>query len=758
MDNTTILYNAIQRVYRGAIVGFIRETFDAPSFGGIELIRKVNAKVNPTTGRTYWEDVKAAAEERRSGGTGELSTVIRDEYELIGVEHLYGIFEKYFDTLCKAHSSKPKKEKSQARETILRWIKQVKNVRDPVSHPVTEDISYEDSYNTIYIAKKILDFCALPEAAAKVQRLQKSLLGGFTFEDEQTLTDLPPPDEVVMDFVGRHSELSSLNDWLMSQRSRRWALSGEGGKGKSAIAFAFARSISRRNDHKLDGVFWMSAKRRRFVEGRSVLIDRPDFWDKHSAIKAILGFFGENSVDEEAEVKAIRLLNELPSLLVIDDIDTVENEGEDAIQFLVMTVPEKTKSCVLVTSRRAIFGMANLTTQVTGLISSDAEEFIKSRCDLMGIPASPVLNLVDRIIDVTDGSPLYIEDLLRLSQTGLDIERALGLWKEKRGLEARKYAIQREFDALEEDAKYILLALSVNGSCDLALLTAGLDWGDERLASALQQLRNMFLMPMKQKDGSTLALGQNTQSLVREVFSGTEAFRRVERNIKSVAGELKTSHAESKSVESILKQARYLSHTQDHREAENILIQALSDFPGRSDIHATLAWIQRRSKDYASARMNFQRAHVLGNCNADAYWHWSEMEAFNQEWGSSSQAAEYGLEKYTHDQGLLFRHGYALHRQGRELIIEGDDEGGRRLALKADRQLRQALGRGDDVDRNYTLIFQIYRAIVLNLEALGDLKSLSMILSEWSKRCPEDDVCKSEMQRLHGRFPGMAVR
>lgn len=758
MDNTTLLYSAIQRVYRNAIVDHIREVFEEPGLGGIELVRGIFAKVNPSSGRIYWEDIKASAEERRSGGTGELSTAIRDEYDLIGVEHLYGIFDKYFDILCKAHASKPKNEKTQSRQTLLRWIKQVKNVRDPVSHPVEEDISYEDAYNTIYVAKKVLDFCGLAGSASQIQRLQKILLGGITLEKEQTLTELPPPDEVVMDFVGRHNELSALNQWLASQRSRRWALSGEGGKGKSAIAYTFARSVSRRSDHQLDAVLWMSAKRRRYVEGKTVLIDRPDFWDKSSALTTILGFFGEECTDQGlAEGKAITLLNDFPSLLVVDDIDTVEDEGEDAIQFLVMTIPELTKSIVLITSRRAIFGVANVTTQVAGLGAADAEDFIKSRCDLMGLAAGPILDLKDKIVESTDGSPLYIEDLLRLTQTGLEIERALGLWKEKRGLEARKYAIQREFDQLEEDSKYVLLALSVNGPCSYGVLAAGLDWGDDRLTSALQQLRKMFLMPTKGKDGATLALGQNTQALVREVYSGSEAYRRVERNVKSIGGKLKISVSENLSVDNILRQARFLSHKHDHDAAELILLEAVTNFPARSDIHANLAWTQRRKKDFASARMNFQRAHDLGDCNADAYWHWSEMEASNQEWGASASAAAQGLTKFPYDQGLLFRKGYALHRQGRELVAEGDEDNGKKLAVKADHQLRQALKGGDDSGRNYTLIYQIYRALVLNLEALQNLESLALVLGEWSRACPEDDTCRSEMKRLRSKFLSLPV-
>jgi hypothetical protein len=113
MDNTTILYNSIQRIYRSAMVDLIRSTLEAPRSGGIEAVRKLFAKKNQESGRTQWEEIKSAAEQRRSGGTGELSTPIRDEYELIGVEHFYNIFQAHFDLLCPVHAKKSKGEKNQ---------------------------------------------------------------------------------------------------------------------------------------------------------------------------------------------------------------------------------------------------------------------------------------------------------------------------------------------------------------------------------------------------------------------------------------------------------------------------------------------------------------------------------------------------------------------------------------------------------------------------------------------------------------------
>ncbi len=754
MDNTTLLFNAIQRTYRNAIVELIRVTFSL-QFGdrAIEEV-KTPFGSKDENGRTQWENIKSAAHERRSGGTGELSTPIRDEFELLGVERFFNVFEKYFEHLCPTHSQKPPKEKAQAKQTLTGWMKQIKNIRDPVSHPVTDDISYDDSVQVLYCARKTLDFCGLPTASQQIIRQQSKLLGGITQEAEKTFTALPPADEVVMDFVGRHSELAVLNDWLSANTSHRWALSGEGGKGKSAIAYAFAKSVASRDDHGLEAVLWMSAKRRRFVEGTTILVDRPDFHDQQSAVEAILRFYAEPTDGDDPIARALGLLTDFPSLLVVDDIDTVEGEGEDAIRFLVMTIPERTRSKVLITSRRALFAMANLTTQIQGLTPNDAEQFIKIRCDWMGIDISEAMAAKEKMLEVTDSSPLFLEDLLRLAQTGIGIERAIGLWAEKRGTEARKYAIQREYDQLDGDAKQVLLALTIQGPCSADDVMRGLDWQSERLADAMQQLRKMFLVPTTKASVNVqwLALNRNIQILVSEVFRDSENYRRTERTMKAAAGKLRTKRPENENVARILSRARLLSSQYRVAEAEVEVQAALTKYPGRADVHATIAWLQKKNNDFASARMNFNRAHELGCNERDAYWHWADLEAANDEWTASASAAELGIQKFGDEQGLLFRLGYALHRQGRELILEGDSSAGTKLCGKAQEKLERARDIQNSEARNYTLRNQIYRAIALNLEALGDGGILARHFAQWQRECPNDHNCETEYQRLRLQF------
>jgi hypothetical protein len=99
----------------------------------------------------------------------------------------------------------------------------------------------------------------------------------------------------------------------------------------------------------------------------------------------------------------------------------------------------------------------------------------------------------------------------------------------------------------------------------------------------------------------------------------------------------------------------------------------------------------------------------------------------------------------------------AIVRDDTETIQKWTDLYRNKLATKADRILRQALKRGDDETRNYTLIYQIYRAIVLNLEGLEDMVSLRRILDEWSSAYPEDDTCRSETMRLRAKFPSLTA-
>jgi hypothetical protein len=104
--------------------------------------------------------------------------------------------------------------------------------------------------------------------------------------------NLPPCEEVIIEFIGRREELAILHRWFKDPSRKRWLLTGYGGKGKTAIAYEFASRVIAEAPKEFANVLWLSAKERRFREGNIQEIASPDFWDLPSLLDAILRGYG----------------------------------------------------------------------------------------------------------------------------------------------------------------------------------------------------------------------------------------------------------------------------------------------------------------------------------------------------------------------------------------------------------------------------------------------------------------------------------
>lgn len=172
-----------------------------------------------------------------------------------------------------------------------------------------------------------------------------------------------------------------------------------------------------------------------------------------------------------------------------DDIDSIERADEDAIEYFTFAVPQS-KSKVLITSRRTLFGMANTTTQVEGFSESDVGRFITSRCTLFNLDRQMFTSqLVKELVAATEGSPLNIEDLIRLMAI-VPPKEAIKVWANKQGQEARKYALGRELDMLSREARHVLIAACLyNGAVSYPELRAVTGYGDQCLSDGLAELQ-----------------------------------------------------------------------------------------------------------------------------------------------------------------------------------------------------------------------------------------------------------------------------
>jgi len=714
-DNDSICYQGIQRVYRNAVVNFFRTNLSLLFPTDFEA--KIKALFKPDE----WSGIEEAAAVSRKAQ--ELSAEVKDNLDLLGVNHFFNIFDKFFNDLVDPETDNKSADKKRKKQNLLGWVRSIKNLRDPLSHPAEEEFSYEDAFVMLDCARRVLLVLNLADDAQTVKKHMEGLKGAPLSDPDglRTLeTRLPPRESIVVEFIGRGDETEVLWTWFDDPVSKRWALSGDGGKGKSAIAYNFALEVASKAPAPFQAVFWLSAKKKMFVDGTVVSIGNPDFHDLDSVISAILSCYGwSDEISHPLETKrnrCIQLLNEFPCLLIIDDVDSLESENENAIEFLGLEVPS-TRSKVLFTSRRVIFGMGGTTTRVEGMIKDDADRFILSRCKLMELdPGSFGKDIVAKIFSVTDRSPLYMEDLLRLTAV-MPISDAISLWKEKGGKDARKYALGRECEQLYPSAQKVLFTACIcPGPVSFPEIEAIVGISSDELSSALGELQKIFLFPKPKiiEGEQRFEVNTNTRTLVREVYGTSDGYIR----LANVHGALSSGiHASGRGdIAAIIRQVLFLVRGQKHNEAETLLINALHKYTENVDLLGILGWVYRTWKPIrlTDAREKYARAAQLKNTHEDMYFHWARMECDQSEWTKAYTAADKGLILIPDSKRLKYLSGYSRSRIGRELAQSFAPEKAHKYFLDAKRILESIISDksvSSEWDRNTTS--DAFRALVI---------------------------------------------
>ncbi len=194
-------------------------------------------------------------------------------------------------------------------------------------------------------------------------------------------------------------------------------------------------------------------------------------------------------------------------------------------------------------------------------------------------------------------------------------------------------------------------------------------------------------------------------------------------------------------------------HKQDG--AEQLLKNALVKYPSDPNLLAFLAWVYKASEPprIADARENFKRASELNCKNVEMYKHWARMEIEQHEWTRAAEAAERGLKWNADNREVLYAAGYARSRLARELTGGLHHERARRENENAHRLLERALKSPEKLEiGERRLNSDIYRALVLNCDALGDVPGVYKYLDLWLSEHPDHDNAWSEHSRLSEKY------
>jgi tetratricopeptide (TPR) repeat protein len=311
-------------------------------------------------------------------------------------------------------------------------------------------------------------------------------------------------------------------------------------------------------------------------------------------------------------------------------------------------------------------------------VGEEADEFIDTRIRIMGLdPAIFSRGVRSEILLATEGSPLYIEDLLRLCAIGVRPHEAVQRWRMSSGDEARKYALAREFEKLSRGARLVLIAASLNpvpvSLIDLRLIT---NLTDDVLLAAVDELQRLYLVPKPRliEQVERFDLNLNVAALVRTVTTNTPEYREIEGAIAQLSQDVVARGRQRQDVLQYLRQGVGLARAGEQDKAESVLQAGLTAHPNEADILGQLGWLYSRWRPRprrADARVFFKRAAEMKCRQRDMYVHWADMEIKAFDHPAALAAIDAGLARRPDDPHMLRRDGYVRTKVAAELRAQG---------------------------------------------------------------------------------------
>lgn len=738
-DRDTIVYNAL-RVLRNSVLAYVRPRLVA------EFGEESDTKIRLLF-QKEWDEIERSAATAQQAGSVDRVPV--DALDHLSVNHLATLVEKWWDLLAPDSKLDPQLSRRQ-RSNLVQWLRELTGIRNPVAHPSEESLALPDALRAVDSAHRIAALLGL-DAKTKLQAIWYALVDNSADEEIKSLVvdELPSRELITTEFVGREDHLADLFRWLSDPDRRTWLLAGDGGKGKTTVAYEFAtRARPVLPQFDLCGTLWLSAKRRRFMEGETVPLMSTDFFDLDSVLNCILDRLGVGT-DHDLDLRERRqicreLLDEFPVLIVADDIDSLEGTEEEAIEFLVHDVA-RTRSKVLMTSRRQHFGLGGCTTQIEGLDETEVGDLVQRRAPALGIDLTQVnVRTIREIRNITDGSPLYIEDLLRFARF-YSLKRAISEWSGRGGDAAREYSMRRELEKLSDNATLCLGVLAFADepiSLEECAVVAGL--ADADAMSALEELSrwNLAMKPGLIEDIPRFACSRNLAKLMRGALEGSDQELRIKNGIKGVQG----GAVASSRVRAWNQQAVVLKQRGQQDAAEETLLAGLKEVPNSAEIYSQLGWLYSKwepAPRTTEASEVFRKAKTLGAMSRHLYAHWATMELQNQEFRHAADLCEEAVETVGRSDYYLWRLGGQAYTQLGSLYEHGLATDNARKSFKRAREMlrkSQDLAQTDG-DRSKALNYRYKLARVQR-----DQDAMRRVLEEWERLLPDDPYRESVLR------------
>ncbi|MDQ0481537.1 RNA-binding domain-containing protein [Guptibacillus hwajinpoensis] len=279
----------------------------------------------------------------------------------------------------------------------------------------------------------------------------------------------PPPP--YYKFFGRNNEIDKIYAELIDHhKNYLLSLTGDGGIGKTSIAYKVADQIKKNiddTDSKFDDVIWISAKDQRiyFDERRELYREFNSLEDLYNKILLIFydGAFIQNLEFSKKEEHVNQALEGTSFFIVLDNLELFSNDELTALHNFIKNTPMGHK--FLLTSRHDLrvqefipiqrFGKELTKVYITGLIKdlalNDNEMLVRKQIE----------NHFNEFYSLTNGNPLYIKFFISQMARKRDISDILN----RRNLEGEKplkaYCFDSTLNSLNAKELLLMYSLSV---------------------------------------------------------------------------------------------------------------------------------------------------------------------------------------------------------------------------------------------------------------------------------------------------------
>jgi tetratricopeptide (TPR) repeat protein len=247
-SSNALVYDAIQRVYRNAVVDRIRSGMQAAYPDGYET--RVTSQFDT------WDDIVSAA--ARSAVTGVVAHPHEDVFDYLDVSHFPVLLNNFFGVLAPVEGLSLA-QINELKRQVVSYAREIKTIRDPLSHPGTSDIGVFDAFRAVDSASRALRVLGLAEAAADIEPLRlEVLIQSYIDYHLPTASAVGPlvVGEVPRGAPGFLTRAALADQLARSSPGVPVVVTGMPGVGKTQIAAEYARS---RIDARWRLVAWINA-------------------------------------------------------------------------------------------------------------------------------------------------------------------------------------------------------------------------------------------------------------------------------------------------------------------------------------------------------------------------------------------------------------------------------------------------------------------------------------------------------------------